>query len=69
MGYQGECITCGWVGAHHESHGAAEGEAAQHAGDCPAKKLILSCAAGCVAGSKIRGGVWVTCENCKGTGT
>lgn len=74
MGYQGECLNCGWVGVHGDSHAEAEAEATSHASDCPANKVTryekgtgldaLSCASGCVAGSKIKNGKWVLCPSC-----
>ena len=64
MGNQAECTRCGWVGGAYENFADAEAEAKSH--DC--KKLgldELSCAEGCVAGSRIVGGVWVDCKGCK----
>ncbi len=66
-GYSGECLMCGWTGALVESHGAAEAEAAEHAGYCGKSKGgrdELSCSPGCVAGSTLKHGKWVPCPSC-----
>lgn len=39
-GYTGECVGCGWVGETHDTSGAAEEEAAEHAGYCAADKVV-----------------------------